>query len=134
LAIPIVLGAALLGRSALAEKYRSDAQSALSGTPAEAIAKANDSLKLDDESVPTYYVKAAGYARLDNYAAARATLLEAARREPHEFVTWGLLGDLAVRRGDVAQARRDYSHAARLNPLSPTLRALASDPSSALKR
>jgi tetratricopeptide (TPR) repeat protein len=134
LTLVIVLGAALLGRSALAEKYASDAQEALSSSPADAIRDANDSLKLDDEAVTTYYVKAAGYARLDNYAAARATLLEATSREPHEFVTWGLLGDLAVRRGDMADARREYRRASRLNPRSPTLRTLASDPSAALTR
>ena len=101
---------------------------------ANAIAKADDSLKLDDEDVATYYVKAAGYARLDNYAAARGTLLEAAGREPHEFVTWGLVGDLAVRRGDMAQAKRAYRRAAELNPRSAPLRSLATDPSAALQR
>jgi UDP-GlcNAc:undecaprenyl-phosphate GlcNAc-1-phosphate transferase len=130
----IVFGAVLVGRSAIADKYRTDARDALETAPVRAISKANESLALDDEALDTYYVKAAGYAQLDDYGHARATLVEATRREPHDFVTWGLLGDLAVRRGDMAQARRDYRRAARLNPRSPSLRALASDPSAALER
>ena len=34
-------------------------------------------------------------------------------REPHDFVTWALLGDLATRRGDDRQALRDYRRALR---------------------
>ena len=108
-AVVIVFGAALVGRSALAEKYRTDAQGLIQAAPARAIAKADDSLALDDEALDTYYAKAAAYARLDDYRRARSTLIEATRREPHDFVTWGLLGDLAVRRGALADARRAYS-------------------------
>ena len=131
-AVVIVFGAALVGRSALAERYRSDAQGADPGAPARAIAKADDSLALDDEALDTYYAKAAAYARLDDYSRARATLLEATRREPHDFVTWGLLGDLAVRRGALADARRAYTEASRLNPRERGLAGLAKDPASAL--
>ena len=63
---------------------------------------------------------------------ARATLLEATRREPHDFVTWGLLGDLAVRRGATVQARRAYGEAARLNPRDRNLARIAKHPRSAL--
>jgi tetratricopeptide (TPR) repeat protein len=134
LAVMIVLGATLVGRSALAEKYGSDARDELEIAPASAVVKANDSLALDDEAVDTYYVKAAAYARLDDYRRARATLLEAIRREPHDFVTWGLLGDLAVRRGAFLQAQRAYREAARLNPRDTTLSTLARNPRSALDR
>jgi tetratricopeptide (TPR) repeat protein len=130
--VAIVLGAVLVGRAAIAEKYRSDAKAALAVAPSEAISKADDSLRLDDESLATYYVKAAAYARLDDYGRARATLLEATRREPHDFVTWGLLGDLAVRRGAIAQARHAYGQAARLNPQDRNLTRMAKHPDSAL--
>jgi Flp pilus assembly protein TadD len=63
---------------------------------------------------------------------ARAALLEATRREPHDFVTWALLGDLAVRRGDLAQARRDYGRASELNPRGPGLESLAKNPRAGL--
>lgn len=129
----ILLGAVLVGRAAMAEKYRSDARGALAMSPVRAISKANDSLALDDETLDTYYVKAAGYARLDQYRSARVTLLEAVRREPHDFVTWGLLGDLAVRRGDVARAKVAYRRAARLNPRSTSLAALARDPATSME-
>ncbi len=43
-------------------------------------------------------------------------------------MTWGLLGDLAVRRGDLAQARRDYGQASELNPRDAGLQALARNP------
>ena len=131
--VVIVLGAVLVGRAAMAEKYRSDARDALAVSPVSAISKANDSLALDDETLDTYYIKAAGYARLDEYRRARSTLLEAIRREPHDFVAWGLLGDLAVRRGDFAQAKVAYRRASQLNPRSTPLAALAEDPRAARK-
>ena len=118
----------------MAESDRSDARALLTQHPARAIAKANDSLALDDEPLDTYYVKAAAYARLDEYGRARATLMDAARREPHDFVTWGLLGDLAVRRGALSQARAAYRTAARLNPRDRSLRELAADPTEGLGR
>jgi len=124
----IVVGAVLVGRSALADSYSSDARDLLDSAPARAIAKANDSLALDDEAVNTYYVKAAAYARVDDYRRARSTLLEAARREPHDFVTWGLIGDLAVRRGELGQARRAYARASQLNPRNRALAQLAKNP------
>ena len=134
LAIVIVLGAALVGRSALAEKYRSDAQDLIQVAPARAIAKADESLALNDEALDTYYAKAAAYSRLDDYRRARSALLQAAHREPHDFVTWGLLGDLAVRRGALAEARNAYREAARLNPRDRELARFARDPASALER
>jgi Flp pilus assembly protein TadD len=76
----------------------------------------------------TYYVRASAFARLNDYPKARATLLEATRKDPGEFVTWGLLGDLAVRRGELRQARSAYRRASSLNPRDPALRAAAQDP------
>jgi hypothetical protein len=133
-AVAIVVGAALIGRAALAEKYRSNGQAALASEPRQAIEAANRSLALNDEALDTYYVKAAAYARLNDYARARATLLEAARREPHDFVPWGLLGDLAVRRDDLRAARLAYGRAASLNPRDEGVAVLARDPSAASAR
>jgi len=102
--------------------------------PRGALDKAADSLSLNDESLPAYYVQAAAHARLGRYEQARASLNQAARREPHDFVTYGLLGDLAVRRGDFAQAKRDYGRAAELNPRDAGLAQLAQRPRTALQR
>jgi hypothetical protein len=128
-----VVGAIAVGRVTLADHYRHQGQDAANaGNAALAIEHARDSLSLNDQALPTYYVLAAGQARLGRYGQARAALAEATRLEPHDFVPWGLLGDLALRRGDLATARRDYGTASRLNPRDPTLRALARDPRAAL--
>ena len=127
----VLSGAVLVGRITLAEKYRKDAEELVRTNPRAALGKARDSLALNDEALPAYYAKAAAYARVNDYGRARAALLEATRREPHDFVTWGLLGDLAVRRGDFDQARRDYGHASRLNPRDEGLKTVARDPQTA---
>ncbi len=127
-ALLIVFGALLIGRTALADHYRSQASHEVRTDPRGAIERADDSLRLNDEALRTYYVKAAAEARLNRYQAARSVLREAIAREPHDFVTWGLLGDLAVRRGDRAAARRYYRRALRLNPKDPSLRELVKDP------
>jgi len=131
-ALVVLFGATMVGRSALADKYRSDAQDIVATDPRGALDKSADSLSLNDESLPAYYVQAAAHARLGRYEPARASLLEATRREAHDFVPWGLLGDLAVRRGDFAQARRDYGRASELNPRDAGLEQLARRPRSAL--
>lgn len=128
----VLAGAALVSRLTLADKYRSDAQDIVHSDPRGALAKASDSLALNDEALSTYYTEAAAYARLGDYQRARGSLLEAGRREPHDFVTWGLLGDLALRRGDLRQARRDYGRASELNPRDRTLKRVARDPRLAL--
>jgi tetratricopeptide (TPR) repeat protein len=112
----VLLGAVLLGRSALAELYREDGLDALAARPEVALAKSKDSLDLNDEALPAYYLQAAAYARLDRYEEARAALLEASRREPSDPVPWALLGDLATRRGSITEARRYYGRATRLDP------------------
>jgi Flp pilus assembly protein TadD len=48
-------------------------------------------------------------------------LLAAAALEPHNYVPPALLGDLAVRRGDLAVARAAYARALVLNPRDPTI-------------
>jgi Flp pilus assembly protein TadD len=111
---------------------RVDARDSLTDDPEKALKRARQSLDWDGESVAGYYVEAAAYARFNDYRRARETLLEAARLEPHEHVTWGLLGDLAARRHDLAQAKRDYTRGSRLNPRERSLQVLARDPREAL--
>jgi UDP-GlcNAc:undecaprenyl-phosphate GlcNAc-1-phosphate transferase len=135
LLVGIALAAAAfsLSRQALSEHYRDDARGQLTSDPARALEQANRSLRLDREDVRSYYVKAAALARFGEAADSRAVLLDAARREPRDFVTWALLGDLAVRRGRLPEARGHYSRAARLNPRDRTLKSLARDPRRALR-
>ena len=130
----IVVASVSLSRQGLADHFRSRAQDALAARPADALTEADRALRLDAESVEAYYVKAAALARFGRGATARATLLEAARREPRDFVTWTLLGDLAVRMGDLDDARRLYRRALDLNPRDPSLRELARDPQAVRER
>ena len=115
----------MAGRATLSDHYRAEASQALRSNPAEAVRRADDALALNDESMAAYYVKAAAFARLNRYEDARASLAESARREPHNHVPWALLGDLAVRHGDLAEARSYYTRAARLNPRDEQLVRLA---------
>jgi tetratricopeptide (TPR) repeat protein len=120
-----------LSRQALAEYFRFSAQDSLASRPADALRDADRSLRLDPEAVQSYYVKAAALARFNQPDAARRALEEAGRHEPQRFVTWALLGDLAVRTGELDRARMMYERALSLNPRDPTLRQLAADPASA---
>ena len=125
LAAAVALAGVSVAAPAWSEHLREQGRNALRADPAQALRKADDALALNSDSVPAYYLKAAALARLDAYGAARASLLEAARREPGDFVTWGLLGDLALRRGDSPLAARYYRRAVRLNPGDRYLRAQA---------
>jgi hypothetical protein len=103
----VIAGAAVsVARPTLADRLRSAGRAKLESDPAAAIEKASDSLALNDEARPTYWWRRPAYARLDMYEQARDPPLEATRREPHDYVTWALLGDLAVRRGDVEAPSR----------------------------
>ena len=117
----VLVGAVLVGRAALADRYLNEGRDALAIEPAEAIAKAKDSQRLNDESLQAYYLESAAWARLGDYPRARAALTEATRREPHDSITWALLGDLATRRGEDAQALADYRRALALNPRNRAL-------------
>jgi tetratricopeptide (TPR) repeat protein len=127
-AVVAVVAADSVGRLAYAEKDRVDARNALQSDPVEALRLADRSLSLNDDSVPALYVKGAAYARVGHYREARAALLEAARLEPRDHLTWALLGDLAARRGEFRRARAYYRRSLALNPRNPFVRALARDP------
>ena len=120
-----VLAAAGIGRVTLADRLRSQGSEVLVNDPARALVLADRAHSLQRDDVETLYLRAAALARRDDYEGARRTLLRAAASEPHNFVPHGLLGDLAVRRGDLATARREYAAARQLNPRDPTLRAAA---------
>jgi tetratricopeptide (TPR) repeat protein len=117
----VLVGAVLVGRAALADRYLNEGRDALAIEPAEAIAKAKDSQRLNDEGLQAYYLESAAWARLGDYLRARAALTEATRREPHDSITWALLGDLATRRGADTQALADYRRALALNPRNRAL-------------
>ena len=123
--IALIATGASLSRQGLAQVFRSRAQRELTRNPAAALTDANRSLNIDADSTRTYYIKAAAQARFDLAGAAEATLLRALAREPNNFVTWALLGDVAVRERRSAVAKLDYLHAHELNPRNQTLAELA---------
>jgi tetratricopeptide (TPR) repeat protein len=131
--LALVLSAASLSRQGLADVSRHRADDALAAHPTDAIRDADRSLRLDSENPRTYYIKAAALARFNEADAARRTLLQAVSKEPDNFVTWTLLGDLAVRRGRFGEAKRNYGRASALNPEDPGLSQLARDPQAALR-
>jgi UDP-GlcNAc:undecaprenyl-phosphate GlcNAc-1-phosphate transferase len=118
-----VIAALSVGRLTMADHYSGQAQAQIVSDPRDAIRKADRALALDPEAIKPYYTQAAAFARLNSYSQARASLLEAARIEPANFVTWALLGDLATRRGDRDAALRAYKHASLLNPRDNALQA-----------
>ena len=132
--IAIAVAALSLSRQGLSERYTERAQQALADDPERALVEANRALRLDREAIAAYYAKAAALARFGEGDAARAVLLDATRREPRNFVTWALLGDLFVRQGNLRSAQADYRRAARLNPRDPGLAKLAADPRAGAER
>jgi hypothetical protein len=132
-AIVVALGSASLGRQFVADRYRLEASSALASDPATSLRDTRRSLQLNPASMEAHYVRAAAFARYGDYSRARATLLRAVGREPTNFVPWGLLGDLAARRGDLRAAAVAYRNAARLNPGERQLRELIENPAAAVR-
>jgi hypothetical protein len=130
--VTLVVAGASLSRQGLAGIYRSRAQHELDAHPATALDDSNRSLAIDSDAMETYYVKAAALARFDQAPAARAVLGQALGHEPNNFVTWTLLGDIALRERRLATAKHYYRRAHALNPRNVTLRALAAHPSSGL--
>ncbi|MGA8745495.1 MAG: O-antigen ligase family protein [Solirubrobacterales bacterium] len=114
----------LIGRPTVAEHLRSEAQGQLETQPRLALATAEESLSLNPESVQGHYLEAASLAKLGLYGPARAALIKAVALEPHNYVSWALLGDLTTRHGDIAPAMNAYRRAFQLNPRDRELQLL----------
>jgi O-Antigen ligase/Tetratricopeptide repeat len=131
--LALVVAGGSLSRQGLADYFQQRAENKLADDPLQAIREANRALRLDSENPDTYYVKAAALARFNQADPARNALQQALAKEPDNFVTWTLLGDLAVRRGRFAEAQRNYRRALALNPEDAGLKLLARNPRSANK-
>lgn len=112
----------------LASRDLSRARTLVSANPAASLDASADAIALDAANVQSWRVRAAAYARLDRYSEARGALLRAVQLEPRDWVTWALLGDLALRRRDVPTARAAYRRALLLNPRDTSLGRAAKDP------
>jgi UDP-GlcNAc:undecaprenyl-phosphate/decaprenyl-phosphate GlcNAc-1-phosphate transferase len=131
--VTLIVAGASLSREGLADIYRTRAQNELAGNPAKALADANRSLDIDADSLQAYFVKAAALARFDEAAASEVALQRALEREPRNFLTWALLGDVSVRELRFALAARYYTRAHELNPRNATLALLAREPRTAAR-
>lgn len=127
----LVVAGASLSRQGLADFYRARAEGELDVRPAVALTDVNRSLTIDPDAVKGYYVKASALARFDQATGAERALLAALKQEPDNYVTWALLGDVAVRQDRLLLAKHDYLHAHRLNPRNSTLSKLAVHPGAA---
>jgi O-antigen ligase len=112
----LALIAASVGRQYAASRYQASGAAKTQTQPVAAIRTLQTAEQLDPYSLQTLYDIASAYASLDDYNDARAALLAALRREPDNYVTSALLGDLATRRGYYRVALADYSRAERLDP------------------
>ncbi|MDP9344652.1 MAG: undecaprenyl/decaprenyl-phosphate alpha-N-acetylglucosaminyl 1-phosphate transferase [Actinomycetota bacterium] len=122
----VIGGLLSLSRQTLSEHYLTRAQQSLGrGAGADALALADRSLRIDGADVDGYYLRSAALGRLNRPDEARRALADALAREPRNFVTWALLGDLEARQAKPAAARRAYRRASELNPLDPGLAELA---------
>jgi tetratricopeptide (TPR) repeat protein len=128
LALAVVLACVAISIPVLVSHLVTEGTDELATDPARSLERARQALAVDDDALPAYYLESAALARQGSYEPARAALLEATRREPHAFVPWALLGDLAVRAGKLEEAQRLYRRASRLNPRDPGLSELASSP------
>ncbi len=112
----LALVAASIGRQYAASRYATSGAAKAQTQPLDAIRTLQTAEQLDPYSLQTLNNIASAYAALDDYADARAALLAAERREPRNYVTPALLGDLATRRGYYRVALADYSRARSLDP------------------
>ena len=128
-AVAVALAGVIVARQTGAELYRLEGREQLAaGRPQAALEQANAALSLNGESLEAYYLKAAAVERLNAYVEARRTLEQAIAREPENFLTWTLIGDLYRRGGELARARRAYARALTWNPLDPDLLKAVNDP------
>jgi MFS family permease len=126
----IGFGGYTIGRLTLADADQRAGAAALASDPRAALRDANVALDLNDASLQALFTKARALAAMNDYPGARAALLSAVAREPHNFSAWSLLGDLALQRGDLRVARASYQRASTLNPRDAKLQRLARDPTS----
>jgi len=124
--VVVIAGLLSLSRQALSEHYLARAQENLNrGAPVDALVLADRSLRIHGVAVDGHYIRSAALGELGRAGEARRALRDALRREPSNFVTWALLGDLEAREGNAQAALRAYRRASALNPLDPELARLA---------
>ncbi|HKO37316.1 MAG TPA: O-antigen ligase family protein [Solirubrobacterales bacterium] len=109
----------------LSDLYVRKARVEAATSPQAALDSARTAESLNPLSVTPLYLQASALETQADRQGAREALREALRREPGNFVTLGLLGDLETRAGRAGRARLYYRQALRLNPLDIGLQELS---------
>ena len=122
-----IAGTVTIAPRILSLRAQASAQSALGrGAPRPAVLDATTALEYDPDSVPALVLRAAGFAALHAFPSSLSDLHRAVALEPHNWVTWALVGDVLTRRGDRSGARAAYGRALALDPLEPDLKSALS--------
>lgn len=123
----IAIGAAavLMGLVYSADVHVRVAQKEGADDPQVRLDSARTAEALNPFAVRPLYLQASAHEDQGDVEDARDALNAALDLEPENFVTLGLLGDLEVRAGNEAQARRYYAEALELNPRDVGLQDLA---------
>ncbi len=109
----------------LSDLYIREARDEQGKSPAKQLSAARTAADLNPVSVIPLYLEASALEAQGERSHARDVLQDALSKEPDNFVTLALLGDLQVRAGELADAARYYEKASDLNPLDTGLTALA---------
>ena len=122
-----IAGTVTIAPRILSLHAQASAQRALGrGAPRAAVVDATTALEYDPDSAPALVLRAAGFAALDAFPSSLSDLKRAVALEPHNWVTWALVGDLLTRRSDRSGARAAYARALALDPLEPDLKSALS--------
>ena len=113
----IAVAAVYTARMMLAEHHRALAVAQLSRHPLTALAQTNAALALEGDSVITTTCAPPHWPAWAFIRTRAPPSMRAITRGPQDWVSWALLGDLAVRHHDYAAARRAYRRAPLLDPL-----------------
>jgi O-antigen ligase len=109
----------------LADFYIREARDEQGRSASKQLSAARTAADLDPVSVIPLYLQASALEAEGQRSHARDVLQDALSKEPKNFVTLTLLGDIQVRDGEFDDAARYYKKASDLNPLDTGLQQLA---------
>jgi hypothetical protein len=109
----------------LSDLYIREARDEQGRSASAQLSAARTAADLNPVSVVPLYLQASALEAEGNRSEARDVLQDALSKEPDNFVTLALLGDLQVRDGELADAARYYDKASDLNPRDIGLQQLA---------
>jgi Flp pilus assembly protein TadD len=109
----------------LSDLYVREARDEQGKSASKQLSDARTAADLNPVSVIPLYLQASALEAEGQRSHARDVLQDALSKEPNNFVTLTLLGDIQVRDGEFDDAARYYAKASDLNPLDTGLQRLA---------